>query len=400
MKKSNLGQFYTPENISDLIARLTSRLAASAPNKIVDIACGNGSLLEPIQKAWPLSEVHAFDIDKENINQIKRDHPSWKSVCIDSLKHDFHKNHYDMAVGNPPYIKTIATDELIDLIHRNYDSNPIIRGSTIRAETAFVAKYLESTKNGGIISLILPKSVISSEKLGFMRKALLNKMKEMSVYEISSNYFDGAEVTTYIITGIKSDTVDKHVTIGRIGINGDITDTIIMDKKECLLRMDYNYLQHIGAFKQLQKKYLTIGEITHTITRGIKTKLELEQEGDVYFHTSSFKEMKNEKIALNGSIQLKTKYNPVHIAQKYDILIPRVGRKCWSQQALVKRGNAVLTDSVLRIEAPGKHSKVIFESLSSDLGMLWREVHAKGSCTKLLTLNDIFRMPIIGKPRP
>lgn len=397
MKKPELGQYYTPEAISDSIHRIVTGLIDSQPSNIADLAAGDGSLLKPFEEKWDSCQIHAFDIDPENIFTIENQFKEWNSSCTDSLtlRNEF-TNFFDVMVGNPPFVKTKTTETSIHLFNNAFNYNEIKLGKTIRAEIQFLAQYLESTRHGGVISIIVPESIISNEQNTFVRQALLNKIKKLSVFEIQGQYFDKAEVRTYLISGIKTDTPDDKVTIGKIGAQGEIQKALVVDKKNCIERLDYKYLTHLSYFNELRSKHIVIGDITQVITRGVKTRTQLEKESQAYFHTTSFKEIDCNMAKLQGSSELMKQYRESLIARKGDVLIPRVGRKIAQSQAIVSSGNAILTDSVLRINASKKYSAYIFETLNSEFGQNYREALAKGSCTKLLTIKDILKMPIIG----
>jgi type I restriction-modification system DNA methylase subunit len=399
MKKSKLGQFYTPEYISEIIAKQVTCAHAQEPLKILDMACGNGSLLTPLKRILSNSEFNAYDIDNENIKKLKSTHPSWNLQNVDSLTHTFKDNFYDISVGNPPFIKTHATTQMIGLIARNYDGLEIKEGNTIRSEIAFIAKYIESTKIGGMISLVIPESIISNEKMKFVRTFLFKNLNNISLYKIASKYFDSAEVNTYLITGKKSITSDSKIDVGIITENGVAELHTTVDKVVCVERADLRYLLNIKRFEKLHQKYLSVKDIILAIDRGNKTKAELEKENTAFFHTSSFNDFETSQIKLEGDSDLITRYRPKHVAQKSDIIIPRIGRSCHKKQVQVVKGAAVLTDSVFRIKVPPKLSDKVYESFDSEIGRLWRDINAKGSCTRMLTIQDILKMPLTAIPR-
>ncbi|QKI90057.1 N-6 DNA methylase [Thiomicrorhabdus xiamenensis] len=399
MKKSKLGQFYTPDNISKLMAKLITSPSTKEPLNIIDMACGTGSLLTPLQKILPNSNFEACDIDSENIEYLNKKHPNWDKKNINALSQEFKKEFYDIAVGNPPFIKTKTTSHIANLIERNYESTSLKNSSTVRAEIVFIAKYIESTKIGGMVSLIIPESIVSNEKMKFVRTFIFKNLSNIRLYEISSRYFDSAEVKTYLISGRKTVNPDHNISIGHVTANGDIIDDREISKKFCIERADIKYLSHLEQIKEMRAKYLSLGDLTSSINRGNKTKNQLEKENTVFFHTSSFKEFTSSNIELEGNLDLIKKYSPKHVAQKSDILIPRIGRKCHQHQVFISEGNAVVTDSVFRLNVPESLALKVFDALQTEENQFWRDLHSKGSCTKLLTTQDIFNMPLVGLTR-
>ncbi|QBZ82179.1 Modification methylase Eco57IB [Hydrogenovibrio crunogenus] len=399
MKKSKLGQFYTPEYISELMSELVISSEAKEPLKIIDMTCGHGSLLKPLQAKLVNSYFHAYDIDSKNIEYLKQSQCTWDVRNEDSLLYEFEKEFYDISLGNPPFIKTKVTPQLADICERNYSGKILKIGTSIRAEIIFIAKYIEATKIGGRVSLILPESIISNEKMDFVRTYIFKNLRNISIYEINEQYFDEAEVRTYLVSGEKTINPDLKIQIGTISKNGQVNKIKTVDKKHSVLRADVKYLSQIERFKALKEKYTSLGEVIYSLDRGNKTKKQLEHDKTVFFHSSSFKEFETQDISLEGCEDLMQRYNAKHVAKKSDILIPRIGRSCHQHQALITYGNAVITDSVFRLNLPKKIAPIVFESLQTEDSKSWRDIHSKGSCTKLLTNSDILNLPIIGLNR-
>ena len=399
MNKSKLGQFYTPDYISELMSELVMPSEPKEPLKIIDMACGHGSLLKPLQAKLANSDFHAYDIDSKNTEYLEQSQRTWDVRNEDSLQYEFEKEFYDISLGNPPFIKTKVTPQLADICERNYLGKILKIGTSIRAEIIFIAKYIEATKIGGRVSLILPESIVSNEKMDFVRTYLFKNLRNISIYEIEEQYFDEAEVRTYLVSGEKTINPDLRIQIGMISKNGQVNKIKTVDKKDSVLRADVKYLSQIEKFKALKEKYTSLGEVIYSLDRGNQTKKQLEHDKTVFFHNSSFKEFATQDISLEGSEDLIKRYNTKHVAKKSDILIPRIGRSCHKHQALITYGNAVITDSVFRLNLPKKIAPIVFESLQTEESKSWRDIHSKGSCTKLLTMKDLMNMPLTTLPR-
>ena len=66
------GEYYTPQEVSELLARLTV-VGKTEVNKVYDPACGSGSLLLKFAKVLGLDRVHN-GFYGQKINQIGRAH--------------------------------------------------------------------------------------------------------------------------------------------------------------------------------------------------------------------------------------------------------------------------------------------------------------------------------------
>ena len=82
-------------------------------------------------------------------------------------------------------------------------------------------------------------------------------------------------------------------------------------------------------------------------------------------------------------------------AESNDILISRVGRRSLARESLVKEGGNIFTESIFRLKTKSQDNQLIWNSISSDIGKKWRELHAQGKCAKYLTRNAILNIPIL-----
>lgn len=167
MKKTTLGQFYTPSAISHAMSREVSKIIQSSPAHICDYAAGDGSLLKSANDTWPDAKIYAYDIDPQNIELISQQFNDWRTLCTDSIKFNDDKQ-YDIALGNPPFVKMAASKQSIQLLKQSFDLQNIQPGASIRSEVVFLAKYMDSLHDGGALSIIVPESIINSEKLQFV----------------------------------------------------------------------------------------------------------------------------------------------------------------------------------------------------------------------------------------
>ncbi|MBP1645240.1 MAG: protein-(glutamine-N5) methyltransferase, release factor-specific [Bacteroidetes bacterium] len=76
--------------------------------RIADLGCGSGAIALAIKKNIPQSEVWAFDIDDEAINQTKENAKTLNlDINIekkDLLNDNFSNYNFDIIISNPPYV--------------------------------------------------------------------------------------------------------------------------------------------------------------------------------------------------------------------------------------------------------------------------------------------------------
>ena len=125
----NLGSYYTPENIVDIVYKIISKNIPNWENyTILDTSCGYGNFLRHKNSI-------GADFDKEALKIAKGENPNCKFFFHNSLK-DVSRNQYELKeggkliiVGNPPYndttsivrkkIKTEIAKPDTDLKHRD-----------------------------------------------------------------------------------------------------------------------------------------------------------------------------------------------------------------------------------------------------------------------------------------
>lgn len=89
--------------------------------KIADLGCGSGAIALALKNNIPYSEIWAFDIDDNAINQTKENAQALNlNINIekkDLLKDNFNDYNFDIIVSNPPYVmekeKSLMRDNVL-----------------------------------------------------------------------------------------------------------------------------------------------------------------------------------------------------------------------------------------------------------------------------------------------
>ena len=169
-----------------------------------------------------------------------------------------------------------------------------------------------------------------------------------------------------------------------------ITEARQISNYDAIYRLDLNYHKFLEFDLALRKgsKIVTLKELGAEIVRGSRSKKEFINLGLMHFHTSDFP---------STGVEIAFDYQPntdFQLAREGDILLPRVGTRCLGRQALVTNGCRPYTEAVFRLRIASKYHKKVFGWINSDVGTLWRQTLAKGSCAKHLTVSSLLNMPI------
>lgn len=388
INKKLMGQFFTPPQIADRLVQLLEQQVGL----VLDLGCGRGQLGESILKHFPLARYVGIERDREHFSHCASLLTEQTIICADvleektlSLISDFMP--VDTVVGNPPFleipISTHLVSEIQDTIPNFFSS-----GYKMRSEILFFAKSLKQLKIGGQASFILPKTFFISEQYRYFREHLIENFSNISLFELPSRIFSGAEVSTCILYFNYKKTKKQKITLGYINGNGDIENYLTIDSSAAITRMDFSYHNLMNDSGIHIETTNTIGSIGGLIYRGNMSRNELVKRSIPHFHTTSFPVNKTE-VSLDDDVK-----DGIRFGQEGDILLARVGTRCLDRQVVVTAGKRAITDCIYTINLPETDIDTVIASLSSKYGKLWRQINAKGSCAKYLTKESLLNMPL------
>ena len=202
------GEFYTPGEVSELLARL---LAPKKGSRICDPTCGSGSLLiqvgdqvgdndfslygqEMNGSTWALCRMNMFVHNKDAARIEWGDtigNP--KLIEKDSLM------KFDVVVANPPFSldKWGAESAEADKFHRFHRGVP----PKSKGDYAFISHMIESAKeDGGRVGVIAPHGVLfRGGAEGRIRKALIEENLLDAVIGLPEKLFFGTGIPAVIL---------------------------------------------------------------------------------------------------------------------------------------------------------------------------------------------------------
>ncbi len=201
------GQYFTPDNVvRAIITSISVYLKEKESNstlRVLDPSVGEGIfcnlLIQLLSKKFSFISIDALDIDSEALSKAQ----SLVNRTLDDKNHTstFHQKNfltefdienkeekYDLIISNPPHNAKYPPWEWDNILKTVSYEIP----QKIPKESAlyFFIKSLDLLKDGGILSFILPKPFIYSNKWKVFREICTKRVRLLEVYDIG-NQFSG-----------------------------------------------------------------------------------------------------------------------------------------------------------------------------------------------------------------
>lgn len=213
------GEFFTPQNVSKLIARLALSGQATV-NKIYDPACGSGSLLLQAKKQFD-DHLIADGFFGQEIN-----HTTYNLARMNMFLHNINYDKFDIALGdtllapqygdekpfdaivsNPPYSVSWVGSDDPTLINDDRFAPAGILAPKSKADFAFVLHALSYLSPKGRAAIVcFPRIFYRGGAEQKIRKYLVDKNFVETVIALPPNLFYGTSIAVNILV------LSKHKT--------------------------------------------------------------------------------------------------------------------------------------------------------------------------------------------
>ncbi len=203
--KKSKGAYYTPYFAVDLIV---SKLSVGHKT-VCDPSCGTGNFLLRLSNEIPLDHIYGSDIDPiavsiARINLAIKYRITTKDE-LNTLKHNIivsnfltDKKHFacDLYLGNPPWGYIFSSTEKSNICSRYFNSG---RNSRPESFDLFVEKAIDSVKDYGTISFLLPEAILGANIHEWIREYISEKSCVQSIKYLG-DIFDKVQCPCIILT--------------------------------------------------------------------------------------------------------------------------------------------------------------------------------------------------------
>lgn len=289
------GEFFTPQNVSKLIAQLAMHKQETV-NKIYDPAAGSGSLLlqakkhfdnHIIQEGFYGQEINhtTYNLARMNMFLHNVNYDKFHLVHGDTLLHPDlgDEKPFDAIVSNPPYSVKWAGDKDPTLINDDRFAPAGVLAPKSKADFAFVLHALSYLSSKGRAALVCFPGIFyrggAEQKI---RKYLVDNNFVETVISLAPNLFFGTSIAVNILVLSKSKTDTK-------------TQFIDVSGEKFFKKETNNNILTDAHIEQIMKMFDTKEEVAHVATTLDNTKI---AENDYNLSVSSYVEPKDtrEKI--------------------------------------------------------------------------------------------------------
>lgn len=242
------GEFYTPQEVSELLAKLTITDKKEI-NKVYDPACGSGSLLlkfpkilgkKKVRNGFYGQEINLTTYNLCRINMFLHDieFDQFNIANGDTLINPLHWDDepFEVIVSNPPYSKKWEGDSISYLINDPRFSPAGVLAPKSKSDMAFIMHSLSWLATNGTAAIVCYPGILSRSGADQkIRKYLVNSNFIDCIIQLPSNLFFGTSIDTCIMVLKKSKKenstlfIDASKYYQKVKSNNKLTDKNIDD---------------------------------------------------------------------------------------------------------------------------------------------------------------------------
>ncbi|MGN0931381.1 MAG: type I restriction-modification system subunit M [Thermoguttaceae bacterium] len=290
------GEFFTPQEVSELLARLTTQEQRNV-NKIYDPACGSGSLLLKAYRAARAASDADVDVYGQEINLTTYNmcrinmilHGVSYDKCDialgDTLIQPKHWDYepFDVIVSNPPYSIKWEGDKNPTLINDPRFAPAGVLAPKGNADLAFVMHALSWLSNKGAAAIVCFPGVFyrggSEQKI---RRHIVEQNNVDAVIALPDNLFFGTSIATNILV-LKKNKKDNRVLFVdatrefvKVTKNNKLTEENIAKIADVVKnRRDIEYFSRVVPFEEIEKNKFNLTPSTYVEKPDTREKIDI-----------------------------------------------------------------------------------------------------------------------------
>ena len=291
------GEFYTPQEVSELLTRLAI-VGKTSVNKVYDPACGSGSLLlksakilgkDNVRNGFFGQEINLTTYNLCRINMFLHDidYDKFNIACEDTLVSPQHWDDepFEVIVSNPPYSIKWAGDDNAVLINDPRYSPAGVLAPKSKADFAFIMHSLSWLATNGTASIVcFPGILYRTGAEQKIRKYLIDNNYIDCIIQLPENLFFGTTIATCIMVLKKSKKdnstlfIDASKECVKVTNNNQLTEKNITDIVKIFEnREDVDYVAKLVSNKDIEEKDYNLSVSTYLEQEDTREDIDIEK---------------------------------------------------------------------------------------------------------------------------
>ena len=291
------GEFYTPQEVSELLTRLAI-VGKTSVNKVYDPACGSGSLLlksakilgkDNVRNGFYGQEINITTYNLCRINMFLHDidYDKFNIACEDTLVSPQHWDDepFEVIVSNPPYsIKWIGDDNSILINDPRYSPAGVLAPKS-KADFAFIMHSLSWLATNGTASIVcFPGIFYRSGAEQKIRRYLIDNNFVDCIIQLPDNLFFGTSIATCIMVLKKNKKDNNTLFIDatkeciKVTNNNQLTEQNINNIIKIFEnREDLEYVAKLVSSKEIAENDYNLSVSTYVEKKDTREKIDIDK---------------------------------------------------------------------------------------------------------------------------
>lgn len=290
------GEFFTPQNVSKLIARLALHKQENV-NKIYDPACGSGSLLLQAKKQFEEHKIEdgffgqeinhtTYNLARMNMFLHNINYDKFNIKLGDTLTNPHFKDDrpFDAIVSNPPYsINWIGSDDPTLINDERFAPAGVLAPKS-KADFAFILHSLNYLSSKGRAAIVCFPGIFyrggAEQKI---RKYLVDNNYVETVISLAPNLFYGTSIAVNILvlSKHKEDTKIQFIEAGELyqkeTNNNILTDEHIEKIIEAFdSKNDIQYFAKSAELEEIAKNDYNLSVSSYVEAKDTREKIDIK----------------------------------------------------------------------------------------------------------------------------
>ena len=184
-ERKELGIFFTPKNVRDLIFSKLDEIGID-PKNILEPSCGSGEFLQDLERYENIENVVGIEFNKKIYDSVKSVYDKYTIINQDFLQYKSERK-FDLIIGNPPYFVT-------EIKNKDCMSG---KGNIF---VLFIYKCItEHLSKRGVLAFVLPTSFYNSKYYEPCRRYIYENNTILHVENVKAKYIDTNQDTMILI---------------------------------------------------------------------------------------------------------------------------------------------------------------------------------------------------------